>query len=136
MTTRLFVLFYASALAVAIAGEAPSVSGSVKDPQGRPVAGAAVSLFSRSSTSVAATTSNPEGVYRFDEVAPGEYLLRAEAPGFAVFLEERLHVDESLTRDISLALAGIREQVVVTAAGTSQSADEVSKSVAVIDRAD
>ena len=136
MTTRLFALFYASAMAVAIAGEAPSVSGSVRDPQGRPVVSAAVSLFSRSSSTVTATTSNPQGAYRFEEVAPGDYLLRAEAPGFAVFLEERLHVDASLTRDISLALAGVRENVVVTASGTSQSADEVSKSVTVIDRSE
>ncbi len=33
-------------------------------------------------------------------------------------------------------LAGVREQVVVTASGTSQSADEVSKSVTVIDRSE
>ena len=136
MTTKLLVLLYASAIAVAIAGEAPSVSGSVKDPQGRPVVSATVRLFSRSSSTVAAITSNSQGTYRFDGVAPGDYLLRAEAPGFAVFLEERLHVDAPLTRDISLELAGVREQVVVTASGTSQSADEVSKSVSVIDRAE
>ena len=136
MTTRLFVFFCASALAVAIAGEAPSVSGSVKDPQGRPVASASVSLFSRSSSTVAATTSNFQGAYRFEEVAPGDYILRAEAPGFAVFLEERLHIGAPLIRDISLALAGVREQVIVTASGTSQSADEVSKSVTVIDRSE
>ena len=136
MTTKLFVLFYASALAVAIAGEAPSVSGSVKDPQGRPVAGAAVSLYSRTSSSTAATTSNAQGAYRFDGIAVGEYLLRAEAPGFAVFLAERLRVGEALTRDIALQLAGVREQVVVTASGTSQAPDEVSKSVTVIDRAE
>lgn len=123
-------------MAVAIAGEAPSVSGSVKDPQGRPVAGAAVSLFSRSSSTVAATTSNSQGAYRLEGVAPGDYLLRAEAPGFAAYLDERLHVGAPLTRDISLALAGVREQVVVTASGTSQSADEVSKSVTVVDRAE
>ncbi|MEO8051667.1 MAG: TonB-dependent receptor [Acidobacteriota bacterium] len=136
MTTRLFLLLCASALAVAIAGEAPSVSGSVKDPQGRPVAGATVSLFSRSSSAVAATSSNNQGAYRFEGVAPGDYLLRADAPGFAVFLEDRLNVNAPLTRDISLELAGVREQVVVTASGTSQAPDEVSKSVTVIDRAE
>jgi len=136
MTTKLFVLFYASALAVAIAGEAPSVSGSVKDPQGRPVAGAAVSLFSRTSSLAVNTRSDPQGGYRFEGVAPGDYLLRAEAPGFAAFLEERLRVDADLTRDIALELAGVREQVVVTASGTSQAPDEVSKSVTVIDRAE
>jgi outer membrane cobalamin receptor len=134
MTTKLFVLFYASAMAVAIAGEAPSVSGSVKDPQGRPVVSAAVSLFSRSSSAMLTTTSDTQGAYRFEGVAAGDYLLRAEASGFAVFLEDRLSVSAPLTRDIALAVAGVREQVVVTAEGTSQSADEVSKSVTVIDR--
>jgi hypothetical protein len=61
MTTKLLVLFYASALAVAIAGEAPSVSGSVKDPQGRPVGGAAVGLFSRTSSLAVSTRSDAEG---------------------------------------------------------------------------
>ncbi len=136
MTTRLFLLLCASALAVAIAGEAPSVSGSVKDPQGRPVAGAAVSLFSRSSSAVATTSSDNQGAYRFAGIAPGNYLLRIEAPGFAVFLEDRLDVNASLTRDISLELAGVREQVVITASGTSQAPDEVSKSVTVVDRAE
>lgn len=112
------------------------MSGSVKDPQGRPVVSAAVTLFSRTSSANLATTSGTQGAYRFEGVAPGDYLLRAEAPGFAVFLEDRLHVDSALTRDIALQVAGVREQVVVTASGTSQSADEVSKSVTVIDRAE
>src|SRR5579862_1271177 len=109
MTTKLLVLFYASALAVAIAGEAPSVSGSVKDPQGHPVAGAAINLFPRTSSAVIATTSDTQGVYRFEGLVTGDYLLRAEAPGFAVFLEDRLRVDRALTRDIALQLAGVRE---------------------------
>ncbi len=136
MTTKLLVLFYASAMAVAIAGEAPSVSGSVKDPQGRPVVSAAVSLFSRTSSAMWTTTSDTRGAYRFEGVAAGDYLLRAEASGFAVFLDDRLAVGAPVTRDIALQLAGVREQVVVTAAGTSQSADEVSKSVTVVDRAE
>jgi iron complex outermembrane receptor protein len=123
-------------MAVAIAGEAPSVSGSVKDPQGRPVVGAAVSLFSHTSSAAVETTSDARGAYRFEGVEPGDYLLRAEAPGFAVFLEERVRVNASLTRDIALQLAGVREQVVVTASGTSQAPDEVSKSVTAIDRAE
>ncbi|MDP9114108.1 MAG: TonB-dependent receptor [Acidobacteriota bacterium] len=134
MTTKILVLFYASAMAAAIAGEAPSVSGSVKDPQGRPVVSAAVSLFSRSSSATMTTTSDSQGAYRIQGVAAGDYLLRAEAPGFAVYLEERLQVDSPVSREIALQVAGVREQVVVTAAGTSQAFDEVSKSVAVIDR--
>jgi len=95
---------------------------------------AAVSLFSRTSSVSVATTSDTQGAYRFEGVAAGDYLLRAEAPGFAVFLADHLRVEASVARDIALEVAGVREQVVVTAAGTSQSADEVSKSVTVIDR--
>src|SRR4051794_9662803 len=102
MTTRLLVLFYAAALTVAIAGEAPSVSGSVKDPQGRPVAGAAVSLFLRTSSVAVKTGSDAQGRYRFENLAVGDYLLRAEAPGFSAFLDDRLHVDTAVTRDVAL----------------------------------
>ena len=113
MTTKLLVLFYAPAMviamAAAIAGEAPSVSGSVKDPQGRPVVSAAVSLFSRTSSAMLTTTSDTRGAYRFEGVAAGDYLLRAEAPGFAVFLEDRLRVETVFVRDIALTVAGVRE---------------------------
>ena len=100
------------------------------------MAGAAVSLSSRVSSASIATTSDAQGTYRFEGVAAGDYLLRAEVAGFAVFLEDRLRVEAAVTRDIRLEVAGVREQVVVTAAGTSQSADEVSKSVTVVDRSE
>jgi protocatechuate 3,4-dioxygenase beta subunit len=72
MTTKLLVLFYASAMAVAIAGEAPSVSGSVKDPQGRPVASANVGLYSRASSASLSTTTDRQGAFRIEGVAPAE----------------------------------------------------------------
>jgi vitamin B12 transporter len=135
MTIRLFVLFFASALAVAIAGEAPSFGGFVKDPQGRAVPGAVLTLFSRTGGAVASTTSDRTGAYRFEGLTAGDYLLRAEAPGFAVYVaEEDVRADQSAAHDIALELAGVREQVVVTASGTAQAPDEVSKSITVIGR--
>ncbi len=136
MTTKLFVLFFASALAAALAGEAPSVSGTVKDPQSRPVPGAVVTLYSRSSSAASAATTDSQGAYRFPGLAPGDYILRAEAPGFAAYIAENLHVRDSAALDISLQLAGVREQVVVTASGTPQTPGETSKAIAVIDRAE
>ena len=113
-----------------------SLTGVVQDPQSGGVPGATLTLFSRSGGAAAATTSGAAGAYRFDGVPPGDYLLRAEAPGFAVFLAEdvRLAGEGAQSRDIALQLAGVREQVVVTASGTSQSLEEVSKAVTVIDR--
>ncbi len=136
MKTKQFVLFLVSALAVAIAGEAPSVSGSVRDPQGRVVPGAVVSLYSRAGNAAVTTTADARGAYRFESVAAGDYLLRADAPGFAGYLADDVHVAAPVTRDIALELARVREQVVVTASGTSQAPDEVSKTITVIDTAE
>ena len=108
MNTKLAVLFLASALAGAIAGEALSVSGSVRDPQGRVVPGAVVSLYSRASNAAVRTTTDARGAYRFEGVAAGDYLLRAEAPGFAARLAGNIHIAASLTEDIELELAGVR----------------------------
>ena len=141
MTTKLFVLFLALPFlalnaAKAIAADAPFVSGTVKDPQDRPVPGAVVTLHSRSSRAVATATSDTQGLYRFSVVVPGGYVLRAEAAGFAVYLAENLRVDASVNQDIVLQIAGLHEQIVVTAVGTPQAPDEISKSITAIDRAE
>src|SRR5438477_12979470 len=98
-----------------------SLTGVVHDPQLKAVPGATITLFSRSGGATAATTTDAAGAYRFDGFPAGDYLLRAEAPGFAVALVEDVHlaVDAAQSRDIALQLAGVREQVVVTASGTS-----------------
>jgi iron complex outermembrane receptor protein len=68
----------------------------------------------------------------------GDYLLRAAAPGFALFLAEEIHLSAGAveTREIALQVAGVREQVVVTASGTPQLPEHVSKATTVIDQAD
>jgi iron complex outermembrane receptor protein len=115
-----------------------TLTGVVQDPQFKAVPGATLTLFSRSGGATAATTSDAAGAYRFDGLPPGDYLLRTEARGFAVFLTDEVHLagDAVESRDIALQLAGVREQVVVTASGTSQTFEEVSKAVTVIDRAE
>jgi iron complex outermembrane receptor protein len=68
----------------------------------------------------------------------GDYLVRVEAPGFALFLAEDIHLtpEAAETRDVALKLAGVSEQMVVTASSTPQAPEEVSKAVTVIDQAD
>ena len=118
------------------AGEALPVSGMVTDPQGRAVPGAAVSLFSRTGHAEFRTSAGPTGSYEFKNVAAGDYLLRAEAPGFAAFVSATLSVSAPLTQDITLRLAGVRDQVVVTATGTPLAPGELARAVAVVDPAD
>jgi len=110
----------------------------VKDPQGQPVPGTTLTLFSRTGAAGDATTSDSSGAYRFAGLPEGDYLLRAAAPGFALFLAEDIHLSAGAveTREVALQVAGVREQVVVTASGTPQLPEHVSKATTVIDQAD
>jgi hypothetical protein len=58
------------------------LSGGITDPQGKAVAGATVYL-DRDTREVASVRSDGQGRFRFHDIAPGPYKLRAEAPGFA-----------------------------------------------------
>src|SRR4029077_8019508 len=61
------------------------------------------------------------------------YILAVEAPGFARDARPvRLDHSGVTTLDISLKVAGINTEVVVTAEGKPQTIDEVSKAVSVV----
>jgi vitamin B12 transporter len=135
-SAALFLLFWFSgACAVLSAAPGASLSGVVRDPQSRAVAGANVELYSRGGSISMNTTSDFAGSYHFDGLAPGDYILHVEAAGFATFFDENLQLtaDSPKSMDIALQLAGIHEEVVVTASSTPQVPEEVSKSMTVVD---
>ena len=113
-----------------------TITGHVKDPQGAHLPGATVTLHGRERTFSLTTTTDSTGTYRFDRLAPGEYLVEAEAEGFASASANQVSVErgQQATLDIPLELSGVRSTVVVTASDTPQSVDEVSKAVTVVDR--
>ncbi len=115
-----------------------SLSGTVKDPQGQPVPGATLTLFSRTGGAGSATTSDGAGAYRIDGLAEGDYLLRVAASGFAPFVVEDIHLSANAAekREVTLQVAGVHEEVVVTASGTPQLPEQVSKPTTVIDQSD
>jgi iron complex outermembrane receptor protein len=125
-------------LCSSIANAAPpaTLALRVRDPQGAPVAGARATLRSQSGQAVASALTGMDGTCRLTEVAAGEYLVTVEATGFSRPEPRRVRLerDASVELDIELSLAGIHEQVVVTAAGTAQTVDEVSKALTVVDR--
>jgi iron complex outermembrane receptor protein len=135
---RLISLILTIFVAPSYAESGASLAGTVKDPQGRPVSGAILILVSRTGVAGNSTTSDSLGAYRFDGLPEGDYLLRAEAPGFAVFSTQRIHLNAGAveTHEIPLQLAGVSEQVVVTASSTPQLPEQVSKSITVIDQAE
>jgi len=132
------LILFGLLLTSAYAESGATITGTVKDPQGRAVPGAALTLVSRTGSTGSATTSDASGVYRFRGLPEGKYLIRVEASGFAPYLAEDIPLagGAAETRDVVLQLAGIREQVVVTASSTPQAPDEVSKAVSVIDQSD
>jgi vitamin B12 transporter len=108
----------------------------VTDQRGAIVPKAAVTLYTRDNRVHIKTLTDETGKYHFEQLAPGDYLIEAEAAGFARSSTQVLRMERnaSATLDISLPLAGINEQVVITPQGTAQPIDEVSKAIAVVDQ--
>ncbi len=93
------------------------IVGTVKDLSGAVLPGAAVTVSSPAllgGNATAATT--PNGRFRFRELPPGLYAIEIAASGFEPYLEERLRVwvGSTVERRVSLALAGVAEEVTVT----------------------
>ncbi|HJT90027.1 MAG TPA: TonB-dependent receptor [Bryobacteraceae bacterium] len=131
---RIFLLFPLAA-GVIFGQPGAAISGLVKDAQGAAIPGASVTLVARDNTFTTAATTDSEGRYQFSRVAPGAYLLQADAPGFAASTSQPLAVGtEAVILNFHLHVAAIRSTVVVTASGTAQDPDEISKSISVVGR--
>jgi vitamin B12 transporter len=117
----------------AFAQNMASVRGRVADERGAGVAGAEVWLRSRAGAHLLLVTDD-NGDYSFKYVVPGDYVMEVKAKGFATFTsrELRLARGQSISNDVRLSVQAVSESVVVTATGTAQRADEVSKAVTVI----
>jgi iron complex outermembrane receptor protein len=111
------------------------ISGRVADAQGAGVAGAIVTLYARAPQSLRLTAvTDAGGAYRFEGLAAGEYLIEADARGFAPAVAQTVRAErgQTTTFDLALEVAGVRAEVVVTAADTPQPVDEVSKAVTTV----
>jgi vitamin B12 transporter len=109
------------------------LDGRVTDPDKSGVAGAAVTLIARDNRSRATVTTEGDGSFRFERVAAGDYLIEVRASGFAKSVKAVSIKSVNERLDIALDVAALNDGVVVTASGTAQSVDEVSKAVTVID---
>jgi iron complex outermembrane receptor protein len=108
-------------------------SGRVTDANNAGVSGATVTLVARDNRFRTTVVAGSDGTYRFERVAPGDYLLEVRATGFANTVKAISGKDGNEKIDIALDVDAINDEVIVTAAGTAQSVDEVSKAVTVID---
>ena len=111
-----------------------TMKGVVSDPLHAKVVGAQVVLRQESGFQ-ANTTTDKNGTFEFRELMPGAYLLEVKAEGFSVYSHDQLSLKrgENKQFDVALEVAGINANVVVTATGTVQQAEDAAKAISVID---
>lgn len=94
-----------------------TVAGTVTDPNGAVIAGAEVTLTSAATKVSRTTTTNGEGLYRFEAVDPGTYSVKVTATGFGEVVSTGIEVRANQTSDVpsQMTLAGQIETVNVAA---------------------
>jgi vitamin B12 transporter len=130
----LIALIIGGAVHAQTANGSAAISGYIKDPQGANVPGATVKLYGRDRRFSLVTVTDSSGAYSFRNLASGEYLVEAEASGFALAPAQSVDVErgKTTTHDVTLELSGLRSAVVITASDTPQTVDEVSKALTVV----
>ena len=115
------------------------LGGTIADPQGKAFAGAEVELTSSSTHAVRHVASNDQGIFEITGLAPGDYELRVQAPGFSPLTQSmRLEVAQQMVLTLGLKVASVKNVVEVGAAAptlhpTDSSVGEVIEPVAVHD---
>src|SRR5688500_19229169 len=87
------------------------------------VVGATVTLVAADETQRTATTNN-DGVYTFNAVAPGAYTLRVASPGFTAYEKTDLAVGPRTTHDVRLVVTLEKQVITVTEDQTINRSEE------------
>ncbi len=107
---------------------AGEITGLVKDPAGRAVPGAIVSVSDIATNLRRGVVSNGEGIYTVPGLSPGTYKVEVEWPGFKPLrrMGIRLSTGEKARIDFVLAVGDVREEVTVVADVPSVRAETAS----------
>ena len=104
------LLTFSVALAAAQTGPV-TLSGSVTDPTGAPVPGAAVTLTNERTQAKFEVKSDQSGQFSFVPLPADTYALAASLPGFKKTPENVILTGKSVKRDLSLSLGEIQETI-------------------------
>jgi vitamin B12 transporter len=112
-----------------------SLSGTVRDQLGAPIASATVTLL-RDGQRVSDTTTDASGAFTFSTLTVGRYQIDAAAAGFEPRTSDALFVSGGRAIiDIALQIGTVAQHVVVTASVDSVPQAQVGAAVTVIDPA-
>jgi iron complex outermembrane receptor protein len=108
-----------------------TLSGTVLDPRGVPLPGAAVVVKNDATGASQKMTSDTQGKYSFAGLAAGKYTVQVDAPGFSTAVKTGVQVAAGQPVDVpvTLALGNVSEQVTVEAS----EANSVAASLAPMD---
>lgn len=126
--SRFFAVAAFSLLALAVPLAAQyrgSLQGTVTDPTGAVVPGAKVTLTSKETNSTKTVTTSRSGVYSISGLAPGQYSLTVEAPGFAkkTLSSVELRSEQAQAQDVQLSVGATQTTTVTVSATTSPAID-------------
>ena len=99
-----------------IAGVTASISGTVTDPTGAVVAGAAVTATNVDTGVALSQTTNTQGFYSFPELPVGKYTIDVQKAGFKAYRQTGLVLDvnQALVVDVPLQIGETSEKVEVS----------------------
>ncbi len=111
-------------------GAGASVDGLAKDQQGGVLPGVTVTLRNLDTGVTRTSTTETDGRYRFQALAPGRYHLSAQLSGFSSkeIGDIQLTIGLSLTQDFTMGLQSVQESVTVT--GEAPTVDTTKSEVA------
>src|ERR1700731_2763401 len=92
-----------------------AIAGSVSDPSGAQVAGAAVVINSLATREERDLTTDAEGNFSVPFLTPGNYDLTVRAPGFEplILKNVRVQITEVSRLKLQLTITGVKEQTMV-----------------------
>jgi outer membrane receptor protein involved in Fe transport len=97
-----------------VEADAQTFGGTVKDESGSIVAGATVTVLTARQAVVATAVTDPTGSFRFNDLAPGDYVIQVEAAGFGLQRIATSVFANAPPLAIVLDVDGVRETVTVT----------------------
>src|SRR3984957_5238587 len=100
-----------------------SLRGTVIDAQGNAVSGATVTLTNKDTGADLVSTSDDNGIYQFNALAPAAYKLTAAHPGFKKKVLEQVQIIPEQANSLDLPLDVGEVQETVTVSETTQALD-------------
>src|SRR5262245_39619541 len=114
----LLLFFTVSAPAQTVSATSGAINGTATDATKAVLPGVTVTLSGPVVMGTPATVTDQSGVFRFQALAPGDYKLTFDLPGFGSVTREGIHVSLGFTATVNVEMtaAGVTENVTVSGA--------------------